>query len=374
VLVAAAMFVANRGPGTPEPAGPTRTDTTLDRCWAAIGNSGSQVSDYPDRSTWHVPLVYDMAPLSDLIAVGISAGDKRFFCEVTATTVSVSWPSAQLHYAEGTQTALMMLTPNGTMAGVIDPSWPTAWFSEPGRFQTREQPRDGMFIVNPGRSLQDAKILTKRGAGFPAEERNEDYSGAELPKPPTLGVSVRDRPPERQDRVGTAGKALGDCLAHVQDSSTKVVIDPDSYGPGDMVTKDGATLVMALSESRLAACAQMPVPGAQDLVVFMPGPGLADIDDEHKVVAYYTGPVNFANGARSTIGGIVPPDIAKVEIEFANGTTVGREIANRTFALVIPDEVEVLGDNKPREPIFARLFTASGALVYHGPVTVWNPH
>jgi hypothetical protein len=377
LLAAGAVFLLSKGPGTLEPAGPTRTDTTLDRCWNAIRDTGAGTDNYPDRSTWKVPVLYDALPYSDLIAVGISAGEKKFFCEATETTVNITSPSAQLHYAEGTQTALAMLTPNGTMAGVIDPSWPAAWFSEPGGFQTREQPRDGMFVVNPGRSLENAKILTRRGAGFPVEETNPGYSGAELPKPPTLGVSVHDRPPAPQDRASAAGRTLGDCLAHAGDNSTALVLDPDSYGPGPLITRDQATMVLARSETRVAACLRSPTgPGTPELVSFGQGPRLSDIDSDNVPVAFYPGAVNLSDGARFTLAGTVPAATARVEIRFGNGVTESPAVANRTFGLILPDRVAVDGDNRITDAgrITVRLIGAGGDVFYEGPLPIWHPN
>jgi hypothetical protein len=156
-----------------------------------------------------------------------------------------------------------------------------------------------------------------------------------------------------------------------------VVMDPDTYGAGAMITKDKAMLVMALSPSQVAACHISPTePNSPDLVDFALGPKLSDVDGGEAPVAFYPGPVNLADGARSTLGGILPKRAARMELRFGNGVTVTPEVVNRTFALIIPDQVVVGGDNEIADAgkITVRLFGTSGGVSYEGPLTIWHPN
>jgi hypothetical protein len=370
LLAVAAVIVVNNRSTTNEPAAPPRTDRTIQRCMAAVEQAG-KVADFPDRATWRVPLVY--APgYNDLTVLGITAGDSRFFCETTELTVTISDPLAQPRYAEGSKTALLSLSANGVLAGVIDPSWPAARIALPHGAQSVQRAVAGMFVYNTENTLSDSDVFTVEKAtadvhpNFPATPPT-----TVLPHPPVAALSVHDVPVPVPDRTSAHGQALAACISQ----ANQLVLDPANYEPGALVRKDQSVLVIGRSPTRIAACMSMPVPElGQTLTTFAVGPRLSDVEGDQ--MAFYPGPVNLSGGARSTLAGLVPKDTAKMEVRFGNGTTVSPDVANGTFALIIPDSVEVDGSNEINDEkgITVKLFGPQGGMFHEGPLTVWHPN
>ncbi len=371
LLATAAVYLLGRGGGTSEPAKRNPVDGVMDRCWSAIQQTGRE-RDYPDRTTWRAPLVDDVGTPFDLTTVGISAGSDKFFCETTPTTVTVTLPSAGLHYAPGTRTALLLTSAHGAIAGLADPSWPAVVVSVPGRGTALRAVHDGMFVYNSGAMLQDATIRAK-----PAKSDEDveamDESGADLPVPQAPGVMVVDRVPGEVDRKSQQGVALDLCLQH----TLSVVQEADSYSPGPVIDRDQVFLVPGLSKTRLGVCTMTRTdrdsPGP---AVFSQGPVLSDVDSDHRPAAFYPGEVPTSGGVRAPLAGVVPVDVARVEISFGAHATVTPDVVNRAFVLLIPPEVPLGADGRVRDEsqIRVRLFGPAGEVSYEGPLTVWHPN
>jgi hypothetical protein len=89
----------------------------LDRCYQAASSTGHEV---PDRPQWSASFIKETAGISITAA---RVGGKPLFCESTLTSVTVSDPYAEPAYATGSATGALFATANGTIAGVVDPTW-----------------------------------------------------------------------------------------------------------------------------------------------------------------------------------------------------------------------------------------------------------
>ncbi len=367
VVAAATAIVFTPSDPAETPAEPPIKDVTLTRCAEAVKLAGKAAS-FPDPTSWQPVLISERIEYSDLVVLGIAAGSQRFFCETTQRTVTVTDPNATRHFAAGGQTAALMLTPSGSLAGVIDPSWPSAMFHSitGASVQFAQQ---GMFIYSSG-GLQPPIMVRRTEYRDPREAKYDQFGGVDLPSPEPPALSVVDRPGGPIDRESDLGKAFGSCLAQ----TTRPTMDSDSYNPAVRTRRPGGgELIIARSPGRLGACYVNPRSGGPPVAGFATGPRPAVTG---KVAfAFYPGSVNGGDGLRSTLGGSLPPGTARMEIRFGNGTTAIPEVANDAFALFIPDQVQVdPGGRLPDEDkTTVKLYGASGAMTYEGQLRFWQP-
>jgi hypothetical protein len=374
LLLAGTVLVLNRdGNGLPpDPVGSASRDADLTRCYAAIEQAG-KTSLFPGRSLWRTVLTTGSTPYSDLTVMAVtgSVGDP-FFCETTATTVTVSDPTAPPHYAAGSRTAALLMSRNGVVAGVIDSSWPAARIALPPNTQSLQGTPDGIFVYESQFALTASTQVKVEEAAADLRDFPSTPPALDLPHPAAPAVSVVDQPSLPQDRTSAQGKALGECLARAD--ARQPVVDIDSYGPGAVTSSDGATLLVARSPNRLGACVRTPVPGGlPDVVRFAPGFRPSAVASKHVPVAYYPGSLSVAGQARATLAGTVPSSTARMTIRFGNGTTVAPDIVNGTFGLIIPETVTVNGTGiVDEQETTTRLFGPDGRVFYEGSMDFWQ--
>lgn len=368
LLAAATVLVIARPTPSSPPAEPPRGETALARCAAAVQQAGKTTS-FPDVRTWRVVDTTDGMPWQDIMVLGIATDTQPFFCQVTETTVTITDPNAPRGYAAGTKTAMLMLTKQGMAAGVVDPSWPAAFFySEAGA--APKVPQEGLFIYNTGTDLfplytkrVEANHWTESG---PLLNDSDFIGGIELPRPSPPALSVVDRPAGPVDRTSEAGKKLGACLA----KTNQPMLDPDTYNPGAVISDSGGgELIIARSRTKIGACSIGPRRDMSPLITFDSGFPLSE--SGNLPLTFYPGHV----GGRPTLGGTVPPGTTRMEIRFGNGTTVHPNVANETFLVPIPEQVEVDGSSqlKDQDKTTVKLYAASGAMTYEGPLRFWQP-
>ncbi|MEV4311957.1 hypothetical protein [Actinocrispum sp. NPDC049592] len=373
LLATGAVYLLSGGSSTSEPAKRNQSDVVMNRCWSAIQRVGKE-GDFPDRSTWLAPIVEDEGEYSGVAVAGISAGGSKFFCETTATTVTVTRPSAELRYAPGTRTALLLTSAHGTVAGLADPTWPAVVVTIPGHSTAVRPVHDGMFVYTGDYRLQDTTIQAKR-AETAADVDGMDDTGAELPAPQPPAVIVVDRVPLDKEKFSHERAALEACQKSA--AATSPVPEAGSYTGGPDIDRDFVFVIPALSETRLAACTtshlERTPPGPSR---FIEGPALSDVDSEHKPVAFYPGPLPSSGGDHTPLVGVVPKNVARMEIWFGDHWTVQPDVVNRMFALLVPADVPLGQDGRVRDEnqIKVRLFGPVGQVSYEGPLTVWHPN
>lgn len=367
LLAAATVVVMARPTSTNTPASPPRGETALARCTEAVQQAG-KASSFPDVRTWRVANTYDGMPYGDIMVLGIVTDTQPIFCEVTETAVTVTDPNASRGYAAGTQTAMLMLTKHGMAAGVVDPSWPAAFFySEAGA--AAHVPKEGLFIYHTG--TDKFPLYTKRveanhwTENGPRRSDSDFQGGAELPKPAPPALSVVDRPAPPPDRASETGRKLGACLAR----TNQPMLDADTYNPGAALTGGGSELIIARSRTKIGACSVGPRRDMSPLITFSSGFPVSEAGNDLPLTFY---PGHF--GSRPTLGGTLPPEITRMEIRFGNGTTVHPNVADSTFLVPIPEQVEVNGSSQlnDQDKTTVKLYAASGAMTYEGPLRFWQ--
>lgn len=337
------------------PSEPPRDEITLTRCAAAVDQAGKSAL-YPNVSTWRPLIFSDGTSDDDRTVLGIATDSQPFFCEVTETTVTVSDPNAPRNYAAGSKTALLLLTKNGVAAGVVDPSWPAAFiYSETGAAQ--QVPHEGMFVHEIG--VYRPPVMVKRAETdrSQAAPSSSDFTGGvELPEPAPPAVSVVDRRSGPVDRASELGRKLGSCLAN----SDQVVLDPDTYNPGARV----GDLIVARSATKIGACVSGP-----EQTTFRSGFRLSEAGSS--TFAFYPGHV----GSRPTLAGTVPRGTTRMDIRFANGITVHPDVANGTFAVVIPPQVELEAGDKIKDEgsTTVWVYGANDTMTNSGGLQFWQP-
>jgi hypothetical protein len=316
----------------------------LDRCWSAIVRA-HKTSGVPARSAWQVVFGRHNDPDQDVIAV--SAGDQHLFCETTLTSVTVSDPNARPAYAGGSGTGSLLVTPAGTVAGVVDPNWQSMVItsvSPAGSSLVRTAVMDqGMFIefsglptgtgarftvreLDPGEGVEPNIPVggesTPPSSGRPGT--GESHVELNLPHAPAPLVSVQDRPTGVADRSSVNGKLLGQCIA----KSDTAVADPQSWQPGASAQKGDQTVLMARNATHYAVCARLPGPNGQ-AYEFTVAAGIPDSGDgiESQTMAIATSVtdptqllvIGFANKAVKRVQ-LLSPNAAPAKVTPVNGT------------------------------------------------------
>lgn len=291
---------------------------SLDRCWAAAKTAGKS-DRLPNRSNWSQVSTEQQG---DDVVVAFTANKKPMFCELTATTVTLSDPDAKPAYASGTRTALLLYTGTGLVAGIADPSWYGLELSMP----------DGLGITTT-RGTGTAHLFTSFTSTDPAKtqlwagewskgQQTRPGPRAELPTPPAPLFSIVDRPGDRSSREG---QALSTCLAGLPEP----LADADSYQPGALLEDGTYQVALARSAEHAIACVAEPTPGSttsyrlyQDTFIGQ------SIPARRLSVPALGGKVPFV--------GIVPPSAQSMRADFSFGEPVTVSVLNGTFACWLP--------------------------------------
>ncbi|MFC0064770.1 hypothetical protein ACFFQW_13325 [Umezawaea endophytica] len=342
VLLAGTVFVLRQVPDAePTAAGGPGLDrvaaeAALDRCWAAVQSAG--VADrFPERSRWRPSFTVGDARLG---VVAARADGRPLFCQTTATTATVTDPSA----APGGGTTAALFSREGVVAGVTDVNRIVLANDGPVKSLLRTlDAGDRMFValtdVNPGRTA-----LTVRTTG---PERV-------LAAPEAPAIVVRDRPDgPPPDRASDAGSALGACLDH----SSTPVRDPDSYEPGATVLYPGGRFVLGRGARGVVSCRSDE---QRTRAVVTPVLG----GDQPAVVNFPTA----VAADRQVVTGELSAEVASIEIGFDGGPPVPAAVANRTFVLLVPAEV----GNPSVAALHVVVRDAEGRVLLEGPWSFWK--
>jgi hypothetical protein len=312
-----------------------KANSELDRCWAAIQAEGN-ADKYPDRSRWRAVSTggYVWVTVTAAFADG-----KPIFCQTSITTVRVSQPADPPAYAEGSTTAALFISPEGTIAGIRDPSWPgVGVFVGNGSGlggSTPELLAYGLFVDVVRERIQDStQILVDRWQRD--QDRAEHPEKVALPRP-APPVSQVDRPQPGKDRVSDRGRWLKQCL----DNSASPVVDADMWEPGAIVDIDGNRYMVLRSGQDFAYCFYNgshwgfgeSVIGVTDFAKngphMLPGPNF--MLETTKDSSYVTG--------------ALPDAVTKVEIVQGSHPVIQADVLNKTFAAQLfeaPDRSDVV--------------------------------
>jgi hypothetical protein len=319
----------------PPPAAKPPAEVALDRCWAAVREKGL-TARYPDRATWR-PVITDVKPLATVVAA--RAAGKPLFCETTAMTVTVTAPDVT-PAAHG----VVLITDRGTVAGVVDPNSPPVPVAvRTDSVESREdvQPKDGMFVFNSSVGKGTVKV--------------DDVKILHAPDPAVVAM-VDVGPPA--ERTSERGKAVGACLAKANN-----VPQPDSWRPGAMVSAGDKRMVMAVNDAGVASCTEHGNATVFDLFTNDHIPA----DPNRPVMV----PVQPALGDQPLIGGRLPAGVTRVQLVLPTGDTVDADVANSTFAALLPASMKQDVLNKPVvkdfDKIVCRAYNAKNELVYNSP-------
>ncbi|PRX44625.1 hypothetical protein B0I33_111137 [Prauserella shujinwangii] len=345
---------------------------TLDRCWAAIEDSG-KAADFPARQDWRQ---VSSTSLPASTVTGVRAGDTTLFCETTLTSVAVSAPLTATAPPDDELVHGVMLSPNGTVIGLAASGFDSVTVMTKDQVTTglTDRPawlgsadfavRDGVFVGSW--ALHD---LT----GFPVEavlyRENEEGESAplSLPEPAVLRV---DRPAEPGDRSSEAGRMLTECLAG-PDTWGGAVVDAATWRPGAMLRQDfpsrevekketkpyRTAFVVATNERASAVCTTEP---RWDFRIH---PAPDTLTSARQPIALLAGE-NHRPGL--TVAGVTGPDVSSIELE-AGGEKVAARVSARTFTAYVPG-VEEGGTGIGEGSVTATVRDDGGAVLYEGPL------
>jgi hypothetical protein len=342
----------------------------LDRCYAAAETSPT----VPDRSQWTLSFSTEVGGVAVIAA---RAGGKPLFCESTLTSVTVSDPSAAPAFARGSTTGAVFATPNGTVAGVVDPAWDSFEIraaDDKDALVAPPEKADGMFVLYTSVALGPATHL--QAQQLPADDntvRPDDndpaYPVRDIPAVPAPLVSVVDRPAPA-DRASLPGRSLTDCMSSNHDPQP----DRDSWQPGAAVTVKDSELIMAVNAKGVSACQWQPGPGAKKTVAEpsdqMFQSYLQFVRQPQPVDAAQMPVVTGDDGAL-VICGTVRADTTKMTVDLTGTTEFVTDVRSGTFISVVPDSlVDETGelDDDHLASLTTTLYDARGNELYRGPL------
>ncbi|WP_139190681.1 hypothetical protein [Actinokineospora iranica] len=271
------------------------------------------------------------------------------FCQSTPATATLSQP---LSAADG-RTAAMMITGEGTVAGVLDPTWEQAMIEITGRakdkYTGRAQHKDGLFVLLSPVSPSGADITVRPG---------EDI--AALPMPLAApGWSWSDAP--AADRSTDRGRLLGACLERAEEGNG--VVDSATWRPGAVAEAEGQRVIMAVNSGGVGACVRHGERTEFSAYLRVPAestPGKPVLLDVAPTI-----------GARPLLAGTAPSGSRRMSLLLPDGRTAEADIADSTFAVLLPAEMSS-GAKGPLVPelgaITVQVFGDGDRLLYEGPV------
>lgn len=361
-------------PGDDHPSA-NSTSADLDRCYRAALSSPSAAA-FADRSQWTVSFTTEVGGVEVTAA---RAAGKPLFCESTLTTVTLSNPSAEPAYADGSATGALFATQNGTVAGLLDPSWDTFEITPADgndAMVAAPEKGDGMFVLYTTASLApDAHLQAQQlppDMPFDQPDRPDDddpaYPIRDIPSVPPPMVSVVDRPAPA-DRTSARGKALADCMTGTHDPEP----DRDSWQPGAAATVNGNELIMATNSKGVSLCQWQPDPVTMNV---------ADATNENfqaymqfvrsplPVDAAQT-PVMNGGDDGLVILGTVRADATRMNVFLDGRIELDTDVKDGTFISIVPDS-QIDDSGQLAEDHLATLSTtiydAKGNVLYQGPM------
>jgi hypothetical protein len=320
------------------------SSSSLDRCWAAAEKAGKS-DQLPARRSWQVIATDSQG---EDVVVSFAAGGKPVFCELTATTVTLTNPDAKPVYAAGTHTALLLYSATGVAAGIADPAWQGVELSLPdglGVTATEITTKTRQFAMftgtDPARTTLWAGETIKRQLTRPGPR-------AELPMPAAPLFSIVDRPGDRSSREG---QALGACFAGLANPPA----DADGYQPGVLLEDGRYRVVLGRIAGHAVACVTEP-----------DGSGLRYRLYQDTFIGQSI-PVRRLSvpqtGSKVPFVGIVPQSAKSMIADFGLGSPVHPAVLNGTFACWLP------AGAKPVDPdgsTWVRADDQNGAALFNG--------
>nr|WP_042197046.1 hypothetical protein [Kibdelosporangium sp. MJ126-NF4]CEL22711.1 hypothetical protein [Kibdelosporangium sp. MJ126-NF4]CTQ89851.1 hypothetical protein [Kibdelosporangium sp. MJ126-NF4] len=172
VLVAGSVVFAQNASQAPEqmqasmdldPA-PSAADAQLDRCHKAV--YGIETS--PLRALWTAA---GSSTVDGTTLTAFRATGTPMFCETTERTVILNNPLADPGKAGTSKTSLLMATANGSVAGVVDPTWDSFQVRvtvAPDKVVTAEPVvADGLFVAHVNATVgPETRIEAVRGSAY----------------------------------------------------------------------------------------------------------------------------------------------------------------------------------------------------------------
>ncbi|MEV6645519.1 hypothetical protein [Amycolatopsis sp. NPDC051371] len=326
----------------------------LDRCWAAVETAG-KTDRVPPREEW-VPLFTEVLGPESVVAA--TAAGKPMFCDTTETTVTLSDPAATPAYAPGTRTGLLLQSPTGVVAGVVDPRAATAFLgsrTEAGDTMSqsiRPSSVTGQFIAMT-RTAVWATTLTVESPPAPG--------ATVLPQPPPWLLMAVDRP-VTAERTSPAGRALDECL----NTSEEVIPDAAAYVPGPLLATGDFRVVMGRRGDRVVVCETQPdysrpasrsrafpdfagpqTPAARTLTVDTLGAVEAGAPRGH---------------SRHPFVAALPLTATKATIDFGIGTSVEADVVDGMVAAWVPENIDL----SPDATVHVRARDSLNRTVYDG--------
>ncbi|GAB3879748.1 hypothetical protein GCM10029964_032690 [Kibdelosporangium lantanae] len=391
VLAAGAVIIAQSvptaheaAPALPQPTPVSRTtpttdlaraNTELDRCVNAV-KSSPQHDAYPDRQDWSVSFTTEV---SGVDVTAARADGKPVFCESTLTSVSVSNPDVDPAYAPGVSTGVLFASPNGTVAGVLDPTWDTFEITPAdGSDSMLAAPEkgDGMFVLYTTAALtsQTALGVQQLPADMPFDqpERPADddlvFPVRIITSAPAPLVTVVDRPAPA-DRTSTRAKELAGCMTATTDPQP----DRDSWQAGAATMVKGSELIMAVNSRGVATCQWQPDPATRQAAdpsdqMFQP---YMQFTRTPEPVDAAQMPVVTGGDGGLVILGTVRADATKMTLVLDGNTELDTDVKAGTFVANVPDSLvddsgQLADDHLAT--LTATIYDSKGNTLYRGPL------
>jgi hypothetical protein len=311
-----------------------------------------KTGQFPARKHWQP--VFNKS-FGQFKVVAARADGKPLFCETTHTTATLSDVNAAPVYASDSSTGAVLITKLGIIAGVVDPSWRGIWLRRvtgPNQWQTPAITKDGLFLFRrPDVTADPAEVEVGEAPG------SDGTPGPWLELPPagSPAVSLVDRPAvPAPDRTSTRGQLLGDCLTAA--AQTTVVMDTESWAPGAMLQTGGDHLVMARNADGFSSCWQIG--------------GKTGFDGYRAERAAADDPNPATMETLEVPGGLVwagtvQQNCTHMQVTLAKSGVVEADVANSTFAVLIPSSD--IGPGNPKTPN-VKLFDLNNRVIYEGPL------
>lgn len=328
-----------------------KAGSDLDRCQQAVRGDNR----FPARSLWRP--VFQVNG-SGITVTAARVSGKPVFCEITPAAITISVPGAVPSYAAGSRTGALLVTSAGTVAGVLDPAWRSARISitspDKDKYGGPVLNRDGLFVfVSPLHAAGSAITVVDAGSSGAVPQP--------LPPPSSSTITVDDSGMPAGDRSSPRGKALGDCLDHAESS----VVDGDTWNAGAMVQTGNERLIMAVNPRGIGACLRQ-----QGRTQFMTDVAVLPSVTSSRPMLADVAPV-LAD--QPLLAGTVPDTASRMELVLDGGTEVEADVANGTFAVLLPHSAEnrpAAGGEVVRNlaAITCHVFDATGRTLYAGPL------
>ncbi|TDQ01176.1 hypothetical protein [Labedaea rhizosphaerae] len=221
-------------------------------------DASKKVGGFPAKADWRVVAHIAAAGYTDL---AVRVGDRPVFCEVTATSVTLSKFDARPAYVPGTKTGVLVETPGHVLGLVVDPSWHGMDAYEGG---TTGNNRDSGGPDNLGYGSGDDMVVWM--PEYPFAKRfvapPKDKHPTALPAAPGDNTAtVLDRPGHgpAPDRTSAAGKLVAACIERDAKAGHPLP-DPDTWQTGPMLTGDTDAIVVIRGLQQVTTCSREGTP------------------------------------------------------------------------------------------------------------------